>query len=128
MQGPLLHLRRDADVSLGCGQGAVLKELLHEDDIIAIVIIDFRGIELAEGVGAYVSVSEVVGHLLKVFLHRALADWEKRRIHRNAIFRGVEPYVLVDREGDREGSLLFCFLFCDVQAVTVAVCDDVAKP
>ena len=41
-------LRLNADISLGNGCAAVLKELLHKDDVIVVVLIYLRCIEFAE--------------------------------------------------------------------------------
>ena len=43
LQGLLLHLRRDADVALGGGDGTMLEELLHQGNVVAVVLVYLRG-------------------------------------------------------------------------------------
>ena len=45
-------LRLNADVTLGDGGGAVLQESLDKGDVIAVGLVDFRSIPLAETVSA----------------------------------------------------------------------------
>ena len=52
-------LRLNADVSLGNGCAAMLKELLYKDDVIVAVLINLRCIEFAEAMCADIAVPKI---------------------------------------------------------------------
>lgn len=120
-------LARDPDISLGHGDGAVLQQLLYQDDIVVVVLVDLRGKELPEGMGAYVLVAQIVRDLLQVLLDSPLRDREHDIILTDIVLQAVDLHKLVDHKGDREGPLLLCLLLDDVQTVAGAVFDDVTQ-
>ena len=50
----------DTDIPLGHGGGGVLQELLYQGDVVPAVLVDLRGVELAEAVGADPRIAQVV--------------------------------------------------------------------
>ena len=69
-------LRFDADVSLGSGGAAVLQQTLDEGDVITIVLVNLRGIPLAEAVGADSLIAQIITDDGKLFLNCSLRDGE----------------------------------------------------
>ena len=62
----------NADISLGGGGTAVLKESLHECYVKAVCILDFRCVPLAETVGADTLVPQIMADNVKLLLHCTL--------------------------------------------------------
>ena len=62
-------LRLNADISLGNGCAAVLKELLYKDDVIVAVFINLRCIEFAEAMCADIAVPKIVTYDFELFLN-----------------------------------------------------------
>ena len=62
-------LRLNADVSLGNGCAAVLKELLYKDDVIVTVLINLCCIEFAEAMCADIAVPKIVTYDFELFLN-----------------------------------------------------------
>ena len=60
LDGLLDLLGLDTDIPLGHGGGGVLQELLYQGDVVPAVLVDFRGVELAEAVGADPRIAQVV--------------------------------------------------------------------
>ena len=50
----------NADIPLCCGGAAVLQQSLNQDDVLAVVFVNLRGIPLAEAVGADALIAQVV--------------------------------------------------------------------
>ena len=50
----------DADISLRHGGGTVLQELLYQSNIVVAILVDLRGIEFSEAVGADTCVAQVI--------------------------------------------------------------------
>ena len=63
-----------ADVSLCGGRGAVLQEPLHQGDVLAVVVIDFRCEEFTEGMSAdvFIILPQVVTYQGQMMLDSTL--------------------------------------------------------
>ncbi|MCI6850880.1 MAG: hypothetical protein MR883_05105 [Clostridiales bacterium] len=62
----------NADISLGGGGTAVLKEPLHQCYVKAVCILDFRCVPLAEAVGTDTLVPQIIADNVKLLLHCTL--------------------------------------------------------
>ena len=92
----LLHLPGlDTDVPLGHSCAAVLQELLHQGDVIPVVPVDLRGIELAEAVGADALDVQVVAHQLQLLLDRPLRQREDNGVGGDAVVNAVAADKLI---------------------------------
>ena len=125
---PFYPLRFDADVPLCNGCGTVLQEPLNKGDVIAIVLIDFCCVPLAEAVGADTLISKVVADNGELLLYCPLCDGEDMLIALDGVSQTVVFYVLSNHKGDSENSALACFLLHDFKPVSVAVSHNVAEP
>ena len=79
----LYALRFDANVALGGGGGAVLQKPLDEGDVIAVVLVNLRGIPLAEAVGADALMAQVVANDCQLLLYGPLCDRKQEIYCRN---------------------------------------------
>lgn len=66
----------DADITLCNGGGAVLQQSLHQRNIIAVVLVDFRRVPLAEAVSADALIAQIITDASKNFLHFPCRDGE----------------------------------------------------
>ena len=60
LNSSLDFLLLDADISLRHGGGTVLQELLYQSNVVMAVLVNLRGIELPEAVGADACVAQVI--------------------------------------------------------------------
>ena len=113
--GGFEFLLLDADVALGYGGAAVLQELLDQGHVIAVGLVDLRGEEFPETVGADALVAEEVADMLQMLLNLALREREKWLVLPDAVVLAVDPDPLIQREGDGKFPLLPSFLLRDGQ-------------
>lgn len=118
---------RDADVSLCHGDGAVLQQLLHQGDIVIVILVDLGCEEFPERMGADILIAQIVRHLLQMFLDGARRDREHKIILADVVFEAVDLHKLIDHERHRERPLLLGLCLHDIQAVSGAILDDVAQ-
>ena len=118
----------DADVALRDGCAAVLKEVLNQGDIIAVVSVNLRGIVFAEAVGADAGEAQVVAHILQMLLDGTLCQRENNVRGGNGVVQAITADELIQGKGDSEHPCLPGFLFSDGQAVTISVPDNIAQP
>ena len=128
LDGRFNSLRLDADVTLSDGGGAVLQEPLDKGDIITIVLVNLRGIPLAEAVSADALEPQIAADDGKLLLHRSFCDREEEIVGADAVAQTVILDILLNQERDGEDSALPGFLLHDFQTVAVAVPDNIAKP
>ena len=120
-------LRLNADVSLGNGCAAVLKELLYKDDVIVAVLINLRCIEFAEAMCADVLKAQIVTDHLQLLLDGPCGNREDKSIRGNVVVEAVAAHELIQRKGNGERSGLSGFLFDDGETIAFTVLDDVGK-
>lgn len=124
----LFHLLAgDSDISLGYGNGAMLEQFLHQDDIIVVIPVDLRSEKLPEGMGPYVLIAQIISDLLQMLLYCPFRDREYDIVPANTVFQAVDLHKLIDHEGYREGPLLLRLLFGNVQPIPGSVFDDIAQ-
>ena len=88
----------DPDIALCHGGAAVLQELLHQGDVIAVGFVDLGGEELPKAVGADALEAEEVADQLQVLLNLALGEREKRLVLPDAVVLAVDPDPLIQGE------------------------------
>ena len=118
-------LRLNADVSLCNGGGAVLQEPLNKGNVIAVGLVDFRSIPLAETVGADALETQIVTDDGKLLLNRAFCDGEDKVFLADAVSQTVILDVLSDDQGNSEDTPFTSFLLHDLKAETVTISNDV---
>ena len=101
--------------------------MLHQGDIITIVLVDLCSVEFAEAVRADPFISQVVASHFQNGLHRAFTDRENPIFLTDPISQAVIFNVLVNGEGDCEGSGLTRLLLLNVQPVSVTVFNNVGQ-
>lgn len=125
----LFHLSLlDTNVSLSDGGAAVLQEMLDKGNVITVVPVNLRGIELPEGMGSYVPDIQVVTHQLELLLDSTFREGENRFRRGNVMFQAVELDELIEGDGDGEVPYLAGLLFRDGKAVSVTIPHDVVQP
>ncbi len=118
----------DTDIALGGGGAAVLQEALHKGNIVAISLVDFRGVPLAETVSADTCVAQVVADDSQLLLNSPLRDGEDSLIAPDTVAQTVVLNVLLDYQRHGEDSALAGLLLHDLQPEAVTVPDNIAKP
>ncbi len=104
-----------------------LKELLDEGNIVVAVLVNFRGVELAEAVGADALKAQIVTDHLQLFLDGSGGNGEDKSIRGNVVVEAVAAYKLIQRNGDGECSGFSGFLFDDGETIAFTVLDNVRK-
>ena len=117
----------DADVTLRGGGTAVLQKPLHQGDVIAIGLVDLRCVPFAKTVGTNAIVSQVVTDNRQLLLDGPLGYGEDQFVPADAIAKTVIFNVLLYYKGNGKASAFSCFLFDNLQSVTVAIPDNVTK-
>lgn len=105
----------------------MLQKGLNEGNVVSVAVVDIRCVPFAEGMGADFLITEEITHSLEVLLNGTNCDREHGRISGDPLLSAIIAEVTVDFSGNCEGALLPGFLFGDVQAVTVAISDDVGQ-
>ena len=95
-------LRFDADVALRDGCAAVLQQTLDKGNVEAVVLVNLRGVPLAEAVSADALIAEVVTDAGKDLLNFPRRDGENQITVSDAISQAVILDVLLNHERDRE--------------------------
>ena len=126
--GFLKLLLLDADVPLcDCG-GTMLQKLLDENDIVAVVIINLRRIELAEAVRADIlAVPQVGANALQPFLYSSLSDGEYPCLGSYIVVEAIAADELIEGKGHSKGSGFLSLLLHDGQAISISVMYDISK-
>lgn len=124
----LYPLWLDADVALRGACGTVLQEPLYKGNVIAIVLVDFCCVPLAEAVGADAVKAEIITDDGELLLYCSFRDWENQVILFYSITETVVFYVLLDHERDGEDASLAGFLLSDLKPESVAIPHNVAEP
>lgn len=118
----------DADVPLcDCG-GTMLQKLLDENDIVAVVIINLRRIELAEAVRADIlAVPQVGAYALQPLLHSSLGDWKYPCFGSYIVVEAIAADELIKGKGHGKGSGFLCLLFHNGQTISVSIMYNISK-
>lgn len=128
VDGGFHFLIADTDVTPGDVGGRVLEKVLNEDDIVARLVVDVRGVPLSETVGADVLIAEIVADELEVVLNLPNRDGEQKVSVGQLVTLCVVAKEIVNRFGNSECAPLPGFLLHGVQPPTVAVPNDVCHP
>lgn len=118
----------DADVPLcDCG-GTMLQKLLDENDIVAVVIINLRRIELAEAVRADIlAVPQVGAYALQPLLHSSFGDGKYLCFGSYIVVEAIAADELIKGKGHGKGSGLLRLLLHNGQTIPVSIVYDVSK-
>ena len=117
----------DADVLLRYRGTAVLQQLLHKSDVIAVVPIDLGSIELAKAVGTDPLIAEIVANHVQRLLHRTFRQREDNGICRDVIIHAVAANELIQRQGNSKHTSFACLLFNDREAIALTILYYIAK-
>ena len=91
-----IPLRFYAYIPLRHRRTAMLQESLNEGDIIAICLVNFSSIPLAEAVGADALIAQVIADTGKLLLDCPGTDGEKKVCFFDAVAQAVVLYILLD--------------------------------
>ena len=126
--GLLQLLLLDADIALSDCGGAVLQELLDENDIVAVVIINLRRIELAEAVRADIlAVPQIGADALQLLLHSSLGNGEYPCLRSDIVVEAIAADELIKGKGHGKGSGFLSLLLHDGQAISISIVYDISK-
>ena len=91
-------LRLDTDVPL-CGEcTAVLQQSLHQRNVKAVCIVDFRCVPLAKTVGTDTLVPQVIADNMKLLLHGSFCNGKHQVIPADSIPQTVILHILLNSE------------------------------
>lgn len=121
-------LQLNADIALGGGGGAVLQQALDKGDIITIILVNLRGIPLAETVGADTLIAQIITDDGKLLLHRPFRNGEDNIGVADAVAQTIVLDILLNDHRHGEDSALSGFLLHHFQTVAVSIPDDIARP
>lgn len=126
--GFLKLLLLNADVPLcDCG-GAVLQELLDEDDVVAVVVVNLCCVELSEAVRADIlAVTQIGANALQPLLHSSLGDGKYPRLGSDIVVEAIAADKLIESKGHGKGSGFLRLLLHDGQAISISVMYDISK-
>ena len=105
---------------------------MNQGDVVAIGLVNLRGIPLAETVSADARKPQIITHDFQLLLDGSLADWKEQVPTADAIPQAIVFDVLLDDKRNCEDPLFPCLLLHDLQAVillslcVVGVCGFVA--
>ena len=128
LQSLFLHLRRYTDISLGNGNGAMLQELLHKRNVIAIILIYLGGKEFSERVRSDILITEIIYNFLQILLNCSFLNRKEQFFFIYTVINGIKPDILINRKWNRKDTLLFCLMFREVKAISIAIRDNIPKP
>ena len=118
----------NADIALSDCGGAVLQELLDENDIVAVVIINLRRIELAEAVCADIpTVPQIGADALQLLLYGSLSNRKYPCLRSDIVVEAIAANELIERKGNGKCSGFSCFLLYNGQPIPVSVMYDISK-
>ena len=106
LNGLFDSLRLNANVTLRGGCTAVLQKPLDKGDVIAICLVDLRGIPLAETVSADTLKAQVVADQFQLLLDGSFRDGEYQIPATDTVPQTVVLNILCDDERNREYSPL----------------------
>ena len=119
-------LRLNTDVSLCDGGGAVLQKPLHKSNIVAVGLVNLRGVPLAETVCADTLKAQIVTNNVELLLYGSLGDRKNQLVPANTIPQAIVFDVLLNNQRDGENAVLPCFLLSDLKAISVTIPDNIA--
>ena len=92
----LNSLRLNADVALRGGGAAMLQQPLHQGYIVAVIFVNLRCVPLAETVGAYIRVAQVIADDGQLLLDRPFRNGKDPIRAPDAVAQTVVLNVLLD--------------------------------
>ena len=116
LNGCFDSLRLNADVSLRNGGGAVLQESLDKGNVIAVGLVDFRSIPLAETVSADALKTQIVADNGELLLNRPFGNGEDQILLADAVSQTVVLDILRDDQ-----RMMYCPA---VSSSTCWICQD----
>ena len=126
--GLLQLLLLNADIALSYSGGTVLQELLDENDIVTVVVINLRRIELAEAVRADIlAVPQIGADALQLLLHSSLGDGKYPCLRFYIMVEAIAADELIERKGNGKCSGFSCFLLYNGQPIPVSVMYNISK-
>ena len=106
-------LSLDAYIPLCDRRTAVLQQLLNKSDIVPIVLVNLRGIELPKAMGADTLIPQILTYDAQLFLDLASCQREHKSMGGDLIIHAVEPNKLIQSQRDSENTGFSGFLFYD---------------
>ena len=94
-------------------------------NVIAVGIVDLRGVPLPEAVGADPLIVQVIADNSKLLLDHSFRDGEYHIRSTDAVTQAVVFNVLLEHHRNSEDTLLAGLLLRDLQSVSVTVPDDI---
>ena len=117
----------DADVPLGCGSGTVLQQPLDKGNVEPVFVVDFRGVPLAEAVGADALIAQIVAHDFQLLLDCPFRNGENQFIAPDAVAQTVVLNVLLNDKRDSKCPALAGLLLNHIQSESVTIPDDITQ-
>ena len=103
-----------------------MEESLDKGNIVAVVLINLRGVPLAEAVSGYTLIAQIVTGNRKLLLYGPLCEREHGFAAADALAQTVVFHVLLNNQRDREHPALAGLLLRDFQPVAIPVPDNIA--
>ena len=115
LNGCFNSLWLNSNVALSDGGGTVLEKPLDKGDVVAVGLVDFRSIPLAEAVRSDSLRAKIIADKGKLLLHGSLCDGEDQIPCANAVAKAVVFNVLFHHKRNGEHSALARFLLNDAK-------------
>ena len=118
----------DANVTLRGGGASVLQESLDESNVIATTFVDLSGVPFPEAVSAYAVVAKVVTDNVELLLYSSFGNREDDGGSWDPVTEAVVLNVLLNDQGNGEGSLFPGLLFHNIQVESITILYDITEP
>lgn len=115
------------DITLRDRRAAVLKQPLHERDIVTVVLVDFGGVPFSETVCTDSIIPKIITNKLDLLLDSPFCYWEDQIGWLDAISQAIILDILLNNKWNSKDSVFPGFLLYDIQAVPVTVTNDVGE-
>ena len=125
LNGCLNPLWLDTDVTLRDSGRAMLQKPLDKGNVIPVILVNLRGVPLAEAVGADTVIAQVVTNQFQLLLDSSGGDGEDQVIFVDAMSQTVVFNILSNDYRHSENALLAGLLLNDLQVVAPSVLNNV---
>lgn len=106
----------------------MLQEPLHKGNIIPAALVDLCGIPLAETVGTYPLIAQIVTDDVQLLLYHPFCDWENDICALDPVTQAVVLNVLLNHKWDSKSPAFAGLLLNHIQSESVTIPNYVTKP
>lgn len=127
LYGRFYPLRLNTDIPLCDGGRAMLQKPLDKGNIIAVCLVNLRGVPFAEAVCADTLIAQIIAHKAELLLYGPLGNGENQLVVADIVPQAIVFYVLLYDQRDGEHAALARLLLGDLQTVSVSIPDNITR-